>query len=264
MRIVPSISRAVARRHLYIITLIPAHIVGLPAFGGTYLYQDNFETDAVVSDSWRHSPVVSPPPPVHLGGVLFYGLGALGRGLGFEPGFEVYGEAYLAYAVVPPQGVTTDGSVSFLLLGGGHIDVLGSNNGSTWSALGSVDLPPGSGWQLVGVPLSAGSPAQYLELRGRGMIDDLQISVTYHLPYDPRVPMITQARLTGGGFILRGSNGTPYQEYVVLSTTNVTLPQTQWTRVATNTFDPSGYFDCTNAVAPAAWQGYFRLVMTAP
>ena len=261
MTIVPFISRAVARRHFGIIALVPNLIVGLPAFGETYFYQDNFETDAVLSDSWRHSPVVDPLPWVHLEGVLHYDLGALGRGLGFFRGYDPGFDAYLAYAVIPAQMVTTGGSVSFFLQAGGYINVFGSSNGSTWSLVGGVYFP-GPGWQFVSVPLSTGSPSQYLELRGSAMIDSLQISATYSAPV--RGPVITQAQLTGAGFILRGSNATPYQEYVVLSTTNVALPQTQWTRAATNTSGPSGDFDCTNAVAPADRQGYFRLIMTAP
>ena len=261
MKIIRFISTTVTGGHFRILALVPALILGLPAFGETYLYQDDFETDAVVRDSWRHSPVYYTPPPVHLGGVLVYGSGAFGRGLGFSPGFDPGMDAYLDYAIVPPQGVTTAASVSFLLLAGGYINIWGSTNGSTWLPLGAVSLPPGLGWQFVSMPLSAGSPAQYLSLQGRGTIDDLQISVTY---YVPRVPVITQAQLTGAGFILRGSNGTPYQQYVVLNTTNVALPQTHWTHVATNTFGPTGYFDCTNVVAPTVRQGYLRLLITAP
>jgi O-glycosyl hydrolase len=77
-------------------------------------------------------------------------------------------------------------------------------------------------------------------------------------------PVITQALLTADGFILRGTNGVPFRNYRVLSTTNVALPQTQWTPLATNAFGPSGYFDCTNAVAPADGQHYLRVVMTNP
>jgi O-glycosyl hydrolase len=77
-------------------------------------------------------------------------------------------------------------------------------------------------------------------------------------------PVITEALLTEGGFILRGTNGVPYREYVVLNTTNVALPQTQWTRLATNTFSPDGYFDCTNALVPAVGPGYLRLLTTVP
>ena len=76
--------------------------------------------------------------------------------------------------------------------------------------------------------------------------------------------MITQALPTDGGFILRGTNGVPYRNYLVLSTTNVALPQTQWTPLSTNTFGPSGYFDYTNSIAPADGLRYFRLVMTTP
>jgi O-glycosyl hydrolase len=77
-------------------------------------------------------------------------------------------------------------------------------------------------------------------------------------------PVITQTLMTGGGFILRGTDGVPFRNYRVLSTTNVALPQTQWTPLATNTFGPSGYFDCTNVVAPTDGQRYLRLVMTTP
>ena len=77
-------------------------------------------------------------------------------------------------------------------------------------------------------------------------------------------PVITQALLTGGGFILRGSNGVPYSNYLVLSTTNVALPQTQWTSIETNTFGPTGSFDCTNAVAPTDGLRYLRVVMATP
>ena len=77
-------------------------------------------------------------------------------------------------------------------------------------------------------------------------------------------PVIAQASLTDGGFILRGSNGVPYRNCVVLGTTNVALPQPQWTPLATNTFGPNGDFDWTNTVAPSEWQHYLRLVMTTP
>ncbi len=77
-------------------------------------------------------------------------------------------------------------------------------------------------------------------------------------------PVITQALPTGGGIILRGTNGVPYGNYLVLSTTNAALPQTQWMPLATNTFGPSGNFDCTNAVAPTNGRYYFRLAMTTP
>ena len=64
--------------------------------------------------------------------------------------------------------------------------------------------------------------------------------------------------------LLRGTNGVPYLNYRVLSTTNVSLPQAQWTPFATNTFGARGNFDCTNAFAPTDSQRYLRLVMTAP
>ncbi len=77
-------------------------------------------------------------------------------------------------------------------------------------------------------------------------------------------PVITQAIVIDPGFILRGSNGVPNHQYVVLSTTNPALPQAQWMPVATNTFDSTGLFNCTNNFPVTDWQRYLRLVWTAP
>jgi hypothetical protein len=77
-------------------------------------------------------------------------------------------------------------------------------------------------------------------------------------------PVVTETVVIDPAIILRGSNGVPNGQYVVLSTTNAALPQTQWTPLATNTFGPTGLFDCTNTVPDTDWQRYFRVVWTVP
>ena len=59
-------------------------------------------------------------------------------------------------------------------------------------------------------------------------------------------PKITAMNLNGGNFIFAGSNGIPNWPYVVLASTNVALPLTNWTPVWSNTFDANGYFNFTN------------------
>ena len=57
-------------------------------------------------------------------------------------------------------------------------------------------------------------------------------------------------------------NGT----YYVLTTTNIALPLTQWTRLATNLMTTSGNFTITvtNTVNPAASQQFYTLLLQSP
>jgi pectate lyase len=71
-------------------------------------------------------------------------------------------------------------------------------------------------------------------------------------------PVITQAVAEAGSFILRGESGPPGQEYRVLSSTDSSVPVSQWTSLATNLFDGQGRFDSTNTAADA--QRYYCVV----
>jgi hypothetical protein len=61
---------------------------------------------------------------------------------------------------------------------------------------------------------------------------------------------------------MTGTNGTPGATFYLLSSTNVTLPLAQWTRISTNMFSGSGHFNITNAVSPTTPQRFF--VLDAP
>jgi hypothetical protein len=152
-----------------------------PAAAGIFWYVDDFETNKGMYDSWRHSPFVDQVPPIFLWGLLHYEP-MLGRGLGFYRGFEVDAWAYLAYAAVPPGMRTTGGSVEFYLSPHSYrpagIEVWGSSDGTYWFPLGGGQNPFPSP-ELISVALPAGAPAKFLELRGEGTIDDLQIAVEY-------------------------------------------------------------------------------------
>lgn len=72
-------------------------------------------------------------------------------------------------------------------------------------------------------------------------------------------PSFVSTTLSGTNLILSGTGGSPNGTYYVLTATDVTLPLTNWTALATNTFDGSGAFNFTNAVNSATPQQFFTL-----
>ena len=72
------------------------------------------------------------------------------------------------------------------------------------------------------------------------------------LPPDgaPAAPGFNLSARSGTNLILGGTNGWPGQYYYVLASTNLALPRSQWTPMATNPFDPRGNFNFTNPVNP--------------
>jgi len=71
--------------------------------------------------------------------------------------------------------------------------------------------------------------------------------------------MVTNQTISGNQLVLSGI-GHPGGTYWVLASTNAAVPISQWTRVATNAFDPvSGQFSITNIVTPGSPQLFYRL-----
>ena len=64
---------------------------------------------------------------------------------------------------------------------------------------------------------------------------------------------------SGANFILSGVGGTNNGTYYVLTTTNLTLPLTNWTLIATNQFDSLGGFIFTNTAQTNAPQQFYIL-----
>ena len=63
----------------------------------------------------------------------------------------------------------------------------------------------------------------------------------------------------GGSFVMSGSGGMSNGTFYVLITTNLTVPITNWTRIATNQFDSLGGFIFTNAAQTNAPQLFYLL-----
>jgi rhamnogalacturonan endolyase len=72
-------------------------------------------------------------------------------------------------------------------------------------------------------------------------------------------PTIARLNLAGGNLTVSGTGGVNRWPYYLLASTNLTLPATQWTRVATNQFDTSGNFALTNAINSNWPQTFYRL-----
>ena len=72
-------------------------------------------------------------------------------------------------------------------------------------------------------------------------------------------PTIGSIAVVGTSVVFTGSNGGASNTYYVLASTNVSAPLTNWSRIATNTFDGTGHFAFTNTLNPSMPQRFFRL-----
>lgn len=110
-----------------------------------------------------------------------------------------------------------------------------SSYSGNFSSVSLPALPTGLAWNTNALPTN-------------GTLSVISVAPTFNAP-----------ELSGTHFVLSGTNPTTNASYYVLSTTNVALPLAQWTRLATNTFQPTGSFRFTNAVNPALPQRFLRL-----
>jgi hypothetical protein len=77
----------------------------------------------------------------------------------------------------------------------------------------------------------------------------------------PAAPTINSFKISGGNLILTGSGGSPNYGYVLVTSTNVRTPLTNWTVITNGVLDGTGGFSNTvpvNATNPAS---FYRLKM---
>ena len=72
-------------------------------------------------------------------------------------------------------------------------------------------------------------------------------------------PHITSFSLSGTNLVFIGTNGWANGNYELLMSTNVALALTNWTAIATNTFDSNGHFNLTNGINPDEPQQFYIL-----
>jgi hypothetical protein len=75
----------------------------------------------------------------------------------------------------------------------------------------------------------------------------------------PSFANIVAALGGGGGFILSGGGGTDNGTYYVLMSSNLLVPLSLWTPIATNQFDSQGDFIFTNTAQTNAPQLFYLL-----
>jgi autotransporter-associated beta strand protein len=79
-------------------------------------------------------------------------------------------------------------------------------------------------------------------------------------PPGPQGPRITSITVSGTTLSIQGTNGSLGGQYVLLGSTNVLLPFSQWTPLLTNSYAPDGTFNLTtNIVNPAAPKEFYLL-----
>jgi hypothetical protein len=75
-------------------------------------------------------------------------------------------------------------------------------------------------------------------------------------------PGISSVIMRGQNLVFSGTNGVPGRSYYLLTTTNVTLPAANWTRLTTNMFGSDGSFAITNGINPSATQQFYLLQLS--
>jgi fibronectin-binding autotransporter adhesin len=134
-----------------------------------------------------------------------------------------------------------------------------SNTGAglvTVSNLGSL-LVAGDTFKLFSKPVAGGASLQVsgaLAVWNNNLAVDGTISVA-RIP----VPAIDSSSVSGDNFVLSGTNGNPGGKYLILSSTNVASPLTDWVYEATNSFDANGAFSFTSPIVPDVSQKFYLL-----
>jgi hypothetical protein len=107
----------------------------------------------------------------------------------------------------------------------------------------------------------ATAPAGY----AAALVDDtanssIDLSITNLVPPTPPTPRITGVSISGTTLTLTATNGALNGQFMLLGTTNLALPLSQWTPVFTNNFDAAGNLNLSaNIINPAAPQEFYLL-----
>jgi autotransporter-associated beta strand protein len=77
-------------------------------------------------------------------------------------------------------------------------------------------------------------------------------------------PVIGSITSSGSNLVMAGTNGVPLGSYVVLGSTNLALPLSNWTPILTNQFDGYGRFCVTNIAPTNNSQNFYILELPEP
>jgi hypothetical protein len=108
---------------------------------------------------------------------------------------------------------------------------------------------------LSGTPTLGNVPANYTCSLNTSTPKKVLLEVQTSPPTQASFGHVTQS---GGKMVMSGAGGPLNGTYYVLTSTNLSLPLTNWTRVLTNAFDTFGNFSFTNASGSNS-QGFYLL-----
>jgi hypothetical protein len=117
---------------------------------------------------------------------------------------------------------------------------------------GTYTLLPYSG-TLSGSPILGTTPIGYNCSLNTSTAGQVKLIVS------SKPPSIGNIQLTGGLLAISGTGGGAGAAYYVLSSTNVALPLSAWTKLATNQFDTLGNFSFTTAPATNTPKMFYAL-----
>lgn len=190
----------------------------------------------------------------------------LGTGAILEPGTNAIGKLTFNNALTLAAGITNRFELNKTSLTNDTARVLGNValGGTLIVTNLSGTLAVGDSFKLFDATSYSGSfTTVILPTLNAGLVWTNQLSTTGIIavlstaPANP--PVFSSTSLVGSGLTLSGSNGAPNASYYVLTSTNVTLPMTNWQRLLTNQFDDAGNFNFTNAINPLTPQLFYRL-----
>ncbi len=122
-------------------------------------------------------------------------------------------------------------------------------------------LAAGDSFKLFNASAYAGSfSTTNLPALGNGLVWDTSALTNGILNVVSKpAPYIAGFSLSGTNLVFSGTNGWANGIYELLTSTNVALALTNWTAIATNTFDSNGQFNLTNGINPDAPQQFYIL-----
>jgi fibronectin-binding autotransporter adhesin len=164
--------------------------------------------------------------------------------------------AFNGNTVMKLNGASNDGlSAGGTLTYGGTLTL--TNISAPLAAGNSFTLFGATGYSGSFATISPATPGAGLAWNTNNLTVNGTISVVSSAP---PVPRITSIGLSGTTLTIRGTNGTSSGQYVLLQSTNVALPLSQWVPALTNSFDTNGDLNLsTNIVNPTIPREFYIL-----
>ena len=169
------------------------------------------------------------------------------------------GNLSLTYATGTPSLVISNGALTL-----SSSTVCDVNNTGTALTAGSYLLISND---VAGAPGAVTGTLPPVTVTGGGIAPGTTASLQIHnglqlvvSPITPSIPVLTSFVISGPTLSFMATNGPRGGNFVLLESTNLALPFSQWTQLLTNSFDGSGNLNLsTNILGPANPQEFYML-----